>query len=252
MTRKTTLLALLGSAMLTVATAAQGQTTYQCNPDEQRVRAYDRLVSVEVVLNPDGSFSSVIYRAANGAVYDRSAQYASRNGYDPRTGHRYWVGTLRANPSVRMIGTLVYDKDDQATYYETIYDRYGGRVVGHVTSYCEPVVAKTEPAPPAPAPAPAPAWPSTESDAFMHCVNTAVVVLSAMSHEPAETIVDAALGECPKEHDALYDALERAGYGHSAIDEFTKNARPVLLALVLNTRADAELHHQAPANGELP
>jgi hypothetical protein len=38
---------------------------------EQRVTAPDRLVSVDITLTPNGEFASIVYRAANGAAYDR-------------------------------------------------------------------------------------------------------------------------------------------------------------------------------------
>ena len=59
--------------------SAAAETTLYCVPDEPRVVASNRLVSVEVTVRPNGDFTSVVYRAANGASYDRGKQYYAEN-----------------------------------------------------------------------------------------------------------------------------------------------------------------------------
>ena len=117
---------LAGAALLAFGTAcpACAQTVYYCVPDEPRVTAPDRLVSVEITLRPNGDFASVVYRAANGAAYDRGKQYEATNGQD-KTGQHYWVGTLRTNPNVAMVGSLGR-KGDRLLYFETIHDKLQG------------------------------------------------------------------------------------------------------------------------------
>ena len=145
---------LTGAAVLALGAAypARAQTLYRCVPDEQRVMAPDRLVSVEITLKPNGEFASIVYRAANGAVYDRAKQYEATSSQD-RTGQHYWAGTLRANPNVAMVGSL-NRIGDRLVYFETIHDKLqGGKVVSQVTSSCEPIVAEATPPPASAAPA---------------------------------------------------------------------------------------------------
>ena len=141
---------LVGAAVLAIGAAcpAHAQTLYRCVPDEQRVTAPDRLVSVEITLKPNGEFASIVYRAANGAAYDRGKQYDGTNSQDG-TGQHYWAGTLRANPNVAIVGSF-YRRGDRLVYFETIHDKLrGGKVVAQVTSSCEPIAAEATP-PPAP------------------------------------------------------------------------------------------------------
>jgi hypothetical protein len=88
--------------------------------------------------------------------------------------------------------------------------------------------------------------------AFKDCIDAAAVALAAISTEPAQTIVDAALGECPKERAALEQALERHGIAQSVdfVDGLGKEVRPDLLALVLNARAAAAQRSAEPAKTE--
>jgi clan AA aspartic protease (TIGR02281 family) len=144
---------LTGAAVLALGAAypARAQTLYRCVPDEQRVTAPDRLVSVEITLKPNGEFASIVYRAASGAVYDRAKQYEATSSQD-RTGQHYWAGTLRANPNVAMVGSL-NRIGDRLVYFETIHDKLqGGKVVSQVTSSCEPIVAEATPPPASAAP----------------------------------------------------------------------------------------------------
>src|SRR5208337_5305063 len=71
---RTALLCGVFARTLGVGRAALADTVLYCVPDEPRVTAPDRLVSVEVKILPNGNFASVVYRAANGATYDRGAQ----------------------------------------------------------------------------------------------------------------------------------------------------------------------------------
>ena len=148
---------LVGAAVLALGTAcpARAQTLYHCVPEEPRAMAPDRLVSVEITLRLNGEFASVVYRAANGAAYDRGEQYETTNSQDA-TGQHYWGGTLRANPNVAMVGSFSR-KGDRLVYFETILDKLqGGKAVSQVTSICQPIVAE---APPPRAPAPEPTSP---------------------------------------------------------------------------------------------
>ena len=99
---------------------AAAETTLFCVPNEPRVAASDRLVSVEVTLRTNGNFASVVYRAANGASYDRSQQRIRRN--------------------IGMVGSL-YRDNGHLFYEETVHDYLqGGKVVSEIVSVCdEPV-----------------------------------------------------------------------------------------------------------------
>jgi hypothetical protein len=59
-------------------------------------------------------------------------------------------------------------------------------------------------------------------------VNAATVVLAGTSNEPAQTIVDAAAGECGKERMNLASALERHGVtkSYEFVDGLVKDLRP--------------------------
>ncbi len=122
-------------ALAMPARSLAADTVYYCTPDEPRVAAPDRLVSVAIRLQPNGAFVSVVYRAANGTVIDRSAQYQSINGQEKN--FRYWVGRLRNNPNVGIMGSF-QRHGDRLYYYETIHDNLqGGKVVSQVTSLCD-------------------------------------------------------------------------------------------------------------------
>ncbi len=255
---------LAGLAAIAFATASRSQaadTVYDCVPDEPRVTAPDRLVSVEIRLKPNGTFVSVVYRTANGTLIDRSTQYETINGEEGN--FRYWVGRLRNNPNTGIMGSFQRNRG-QLYYFETIHDNLqGGKTVAQVISVCDgghldyaevaPPPAQVAPPPiPAPQPAPSPTLPDPEIKKFVDCVNAATVVLAGTSNEPAQTIVDAAAGECGKERIALADALERHGVtkSYEFVDGLIKDLRPSLLALVLNARASAAKPPDQPAKTE--
>lgn len=141
------------------ATQAAADTTYYCTPIEPRVTAPDRLVSVEITLRPNGAFGSVVYRAANGATYDRGSQYVSTNKLF--NGQYVWIGALRGNRNVGMVGAF-YQNNGRVSYVETVHDNLqGGKVVSEVTSICDGTSSPYAGA--APTPAPVPAAPSQPS-----------------------------------------------------------------------------------------
>lgn len=237
------------------ALPALADTVYYCVPNEQRATAPDRLVSVEITTNPNGGFVSVVYRAANGATYSRAQQYDATSRQDG-TEH-YWTGTLRVNPNVGIVGALD-QVEGRLVYHETISDKlHAGKIVAHVTSICDgghPVVAESPAQAPA-APSPPISFPDREFKAFLDCVDAAALALATISSEPAETIVEAALGECPHERFAYEKALDRQGANSDEmLDVLAKKIRPDLLALVLNARAAArssgEPTRREPAKGE--
>jgi hypothetical protein len=115
--------------------SAAAETTLYCVPDEPRVVAPDRLVSVEVTVRPNGDFTSVVYRAANGASYDRGKQYYAENVF--RDGRNYWIGTLRIHRNIGMAGSL-YRDNGRLVYLETVHDSFqSGKVVSQVVSVCD-------------------------------------------------------------------------------------------------------------------
>jgi hypothetical protein len=126
------------SFILCALDPAAAETTLFCVPNEPRVAASDRLVSVEVTLRTNGNFASVVYRAANGASYDRSQQYYAENTL--RDGKVYWIGTLRIRRNIGMVGSL-YRDNGHLFYEETVHDYLqGGKVVSEIVSICdEPV-----------------------------------------------------------------------------------------------------------------
>ena len=183
--------------VLALGGACRADTVYSCVPDEQRATAPDCLVSVEITLRPDGEFASVVYKAANGAFYSRGQQYETTN-HQQGIDH-YWTGRLRANHNVSIVGSL-HLLDGRLVYYESIHDRLqADKIVAHVASVCDGgrsiLVEATPPTPPAPAPSAQ--FPDREFKAFVDCVDAAAVALATISTEPAQTVVDAALGECP-------------------------------------------------------
>lgn len=235
--------------VLALGGACRADTVYSCVPDEQRATAPDRLVSAEITLRPDGEFASVVYKAANGAFYSRGQQYETTN-HQQGIDH-YWTGRLRANHNVSIVGSL-HLLDGRLVYYESIHDRLqADKIVAHVASVCDGgrsiLVEATPPTPPAPAPSAQ--FPDREFKAFVDCVDAAAVALATISTEPAQTVVDAALGECPHQRGDLADALERQGakQSYGVVDEIMKEARPNLLALVLNARAAAAGSTRGPS-----
>jgi hypothetical protein len=121
--------------VLCAFSSAVAETTLYCVPNEPRVVAPDRLVSVEVTLRTNGNFASVVYRAANGASYDRSQQYYAENTL--RDGKIYWIGTLRIRRNIGMVGSL-YRDNGHLFYDETVHDYLqGGKVVSEIVSVCD-------------------------------------------------------------------------------------------------------------------
>ena len=105
--------------------------------------ASDRLVSVEVTLRTNGNFASVVYRAANGASYDRSQQYYAENTL--RDGKIYWIGTLRIRRNIGMVGSL-YRDNGHLFYEETVHDYLqAGKVVSEIVSVCDEPVSPNAP-----------------------------------------------------------------------------------------------------------
>src|SRR5277367_5403419 len=144
---------LIGAAVLALGSAcpARAQTLYLCVLDGQ-VAGPDQLVSVEIAIKPNGEFASIIYRAANGAAYDRSKQFDWKNSQDGN-GQYYWTGTLRTNPNVAIAGSLSR-KGDRLAYSETFSDKVQGSA--QITSTCEPIV-----------PSPQVSFPKTEFNAVL-------------------------------------------------------------------------------------
>ena len=118
---------LLGGAVLALGSAcpARAQTLYRCVPDGQAV-APDQRVSFEIAITPNGEFGSIIFRAANGAAYDRGEQFDEQSRQDGN-GQHYWTGTSRTNPNVTMVGSLTRT-GDRLVYSETISDTVLGSV----------------------------------------------------------------------------------------------------------------------------
>jgi hypothetical protein len=115
--------------------SALAETTLRCVPNEPRVAAPDRLVSVEVTVRPNGDFASVVYRAANGASYDRSEQYYAENKF--RDGKIFWIGTLKIRRNIGMVGSL-YRDNGHLFYEETVHDFLrGGKIVSEIISACD-------------------------------------------------------------------------------------------------------------------
>jgi hypothetical protein len=131
------------SFILCALEPAAAETTLFCVPNEPRVAASDRLVSVEVTLRTNGNFASVVYRAANGASYDRSQQYYAENTL--RDGKVYWIGTLRIRRNIGMVGSL-YRDNGHLFYEETVHDYLqGGKVVSEIVSVCDEPVSPNAP-----------------------------------------------------------------------------------------------------------
>ena len=139
-------------------------------------------MSVEITLKPNGEFASVVYRAANGAAYDRSKQYETENHQD-ESGKYYWSGRLRMNRNVGMVGSI-YQLGNRLIYIETVHDKQQrGKVVSQVKSICggQPIAAEAVPpqAPAAPASIPAATADSTplllfgatDHKSFLGCLN---------------------------------------------------------------------------------
>ena len=185
--------------------------------------APDRLVSVEIRLKPNGTFVSVVYRTANGTLIDPALRSTKRLT-EKREISAIGLVDCATIQTLGSMGSFQRNRG-QLYYFETIYDNLqGGKTVAQVISVCDgghldyaevaPPPAQVAP-PPIPAPADprrAPLDPDPEIKKFVDCVNAATVVLAGTSNEPAQTIVDAAAGECGKERIALADAwAERHG-----------------------------------------
>src|SRR5690349_16071443 len=98
---------LIGAAVLALGSAcpARAQTLYRCVPDGQVVAPEQRVSFFEIAITPKGEFGSIIFRAANGAAYDRGELFDEQNRQHGN-GQRYWTGALRTNPNVTMVGSL--------------------------------------------------------------------------------------------------------------------------------------------------
>jgi hypothetical protein len=133
---------LIGTAALALGSAwpAGAQTLYRCTPDGQ-VAPPDQLMSFEIAIKPNGEFGSIIFRAANGAAYDRGKQFDEQNSQDAN-GQRYWTGTLRTNPNVSIVGSLSR-KGDRPVYSEILSDTVLGNA--QIISTCEPIVPRSAP-----------------------------------------------------------------------------------------------------------
>jgi hypothetical protein len=128
---------LVGAAVLALGSAcpARARTLCRCVPDGQVV-APDQSASFEIAITPNGEFGSIIFRAANGAAYDRGEQFDEQSRQDGN-GQHYWTGTSRTNPNVTMVGSLTRT-GDRLVYSETISDTVLGSV--QITSTCRPIL----------------------------------------------------------------------------------------------------------------
>ena len=89
---------LIGAAVLALGSArpARAQTLYRCVPDGQVV-APDQRASFEIGITPNGEFGSIIFRAANGAAYDRGEQFDEQE--PPRRKWSALLGPGRRAPN---------------------------------------------------------------------------------------------------------------------------------------------------------
>jgi hypothetical protein len=128
---------LVGAAVLVLGSAcpAGAQTLYRCVLDGQ-IAAPNQPVSVEIAIKPNGEFASIIYRAADGAAYDRAKQFDEQNSQNGN-GQHHWSGTLRTNPDVTIVGSL-NRMGHRLVYSETISNKVLG--AAQITSTCKPIV----------------------------------------------------------------------------------------------------------------
>jgi hypothetical protein len=212
---------------------------YRCLPRETRATASDRLVGLDITTTTDGSFLSVVYRAANGASYDRGKQYLAQAHHDER-GY-YWEGHLRNNRSVGAVGSFMQGTSGRV-YYETIHDiAKNDRIIATITADCEQAYASAPPT--------APRQPYSvnvaahELDAYIDCTVKVATAFALLSQEPAVVVVDAAKGQCSGERLAYVHAADRAGVdGSEAASIVDDSGRDQLLGVVLRTRAAAQTH----------
>jgi hypothetical protein len=255
---------LSGVALLGLASySASADTVYYCVPDEPRVAASNRLVSVEVTLKPDGEFASVVYRAANGAIYDRGQQYEAKN-INNGAG-QYWAGTLRINRNVGMLGSF-RRVDGRLVYLETVHDNLqGGKIVSQVVSNCDGGQSTYAVAPPTPTPVPAtpspapqeapPPQPNAEAEAarskliddagkeYDECIRNQMKEIVPFSNEGAETIAQVITTKCADKEEHFVE-VGMAIYGvsrkelentlHDALETRRKN----IVADVVTFRAE--------------
>jgi hypothetical protein len=127
---------LIGAAVLALGSVdpARAQTLYRCVPDGQMVTP-DKLVSFEVAIEPNGEFGSIIFRAADGATYDRAKQFDGQNRQDGN-GHHYWTGTSRTDPDATIVVSL--SRQGNRLVYSEIITNKGLGAAG-ITSTCEPI-----------------------------------------------------------------------------------------------------------------
>jgi hypothetical protein len=95
-------------------------------------------VSFEIAIKPDGGFGSIIFRAGNGAAYDRGKLFDEQNSEDGN-GQHYWTGASHTNPNpnVLIVGSLSH-KGGRLVYSETISDKVLG--ASQVISTCKAIV----------------------------------------------------------------------------------------------------------------
>jgi hypothetical protein len=237
---KALLICACSGAVLTTNAARAAERTLYCTPTETRI-APDRLVSVEIGLGADSSIKSVLYRAANGAAYDRSRQYDARShrgSWPPQ-----WSGRLRANPNLLMVGGL-YDQGGRVVYGEIIYDAVlGNKPVTVIQSDCGKTLGTGGESSPK---GDLSFADKTALSDYTDCRIKAATAMALASNESAATISDAASGVCLKQRQAVVAAAGANGF--DVADALDREFRPSLLALVIEARAGA--HATNPAPGE--
>lgn len=199
------------SAATTIAAigcAAAGDGYYlRCVPQETRT-ASDRLVAVNIHLLDSGNFDKIIYFAANGAYYDRAKRYNGAAFHD-ESGF-FWKGRLRSDSKVEIIGH--FDRyESRLRYTETIRDvTKSSEEPTFVVSDCGADTLPASAATLSPR-IQSDATMSRDIDAYLACVNKAVVTLAIATPDRADDVIAAARGLCFQERSAIVTRANALG-----------------------------------------
>jgi hypothetical protein len=97
---------------------------------------------VNVAIDKDGYFVTVLHTTRSGAVYDRAEQYTDlHSGTAENNGPNYWYGRSKKYPTVKMLGTFGVFKDGRMTYRELVFKDGVKQPVTTVDTACHPIQA---------------------------------------------------------------------------------------------------------------
>jgi hypothetical protein len=118
--------------------AAPNATSFECvvtnvsPPDKDADPGY----KVNISIDRQGNFLSVVHTTRSGAVYDRVDQYTHlETGMLDNTNAPAWHGTLKKNPVQSISGVFIVEKN-KMHYDELIFGKDKSKIKGLIQSTC--------------------------------------------------------------------------------------------------------------------